>query len=645
MKKTLSLLASTSLLAGLLVVGAAAPASAAPQTGTESACSGDSLITRTMEAGTQWQMCWRVDRYKGLIVEKVAYKGKDDAAPIMVLDSLAIGQLNVPYDTGYNVWNDITSYGFGGGYTRRMEPQQCEGGEIRSTYIQETRPDLPVLCIDEVEAGLAYNSFERKAQMGTSPDDGLLFTAQSTDLVLRYTAKVDWYEYQTELRFADDGEIDVRLGATGDLAPSDYSDGQAGLAQYGIGPEQYENYGWPIGQGAEDYAASHYHSAIYRVDFGIGDSGDQAVEQFDTTFTGTAGRRADMLSTEVTPITHEGKFTKDTRRLWRVLNPESLNGDGHARSYEIIPGSGPIYGANPETDYDVAFSEFKPDEQYASFNLITSKPNVGVPEYIADGEALTDPIAWVNVGFHHIVRDEDQSPMPIHWQGFTLYPRDFSAQSPVIPEQRKYVNGNVGRINTPITPVTPSPEPTSSAPATPQPTASPTSTPAPTTTPSTAPTQGPGAGDGGNTGGGENGNGAAAVTMTSTTLTPGATTTVRGTGFESGESVTATMYSTPTVIGTFTADSFGAVEFPFTVPLSAEAGSHRIELTAPSGVTVSQGFTVQRQNAAATLIGQLGQTGTPEGMLTTTGAALLLLAAGLGTWALSRRRHMGDAHA
>jgi primary-amine oxidase len=48
---------------------------------------------------------------------------------------------------------------------------------------------------------------------------------------------------------------------------------------------------------------------------------------------------------------------------------------------------------------------------------------------------------WVNVGFHHIPRDEDQTPMPVHWQGFQLAPRDVTAMSPLTPDELSGGNG------------------------------------------------------------------------------------------------------------------------------------------------------------------------------------------------------------
>ena len=99
MKRTLSAATAVALLAGGLVV-LSAPTAASAQTITEASCSGDSLVSETLESGSGWQMCWRIDSYRGLVLDKVAYQPRDDAAPILVLDSIALAQLNVPYDTG-----------------------------------------------------------------------------------------------------------------------------------------------------------------------------------------------------------------------------------------------------------------------------------------------------------------------------------------------------------------------------------------------------------------------------------------------------------------------------------------------------------------------------------------------------------------
>ncbi|MDN5635668.1 MAG: copper amine oxidase, partial [Brevibacterium sp.] len=42
----------------------------------------------------------------------------------------------------------------------------------------------------------------------------------------------------------------------------------------------------------------------------------------------------------------------------------------------------------------------------------------GVPEFVDEGsdEELDDVVSWGGVGVHHVPRDEEQSPMEMHWQ-------------------------------------------------------------------------------------------------------------------------------------------------------------------------------------------------------------------------------------
>jgi hypothetical protein len=77
----------------------------------------------------------------------------------------------------------------------------------------------------------------------------------------------------------------ARLGATGDLSPGDYVNADRG---------------WPIGKGNRDFAAMHYHSAFWRVDFDIDGKGREKVEQFDTKVDGR-GEMAPRLTTTPRP--------------------------------------------------------------------------------------------------------------------------------------------------------------------------------------------------------------------------------------------------------------------------------------------------------------------------------------------------------
>ncbi|MEZ3160545.1 hypothetical protein AB1K54_08330 [Microbacterium sp. BWT-B31] len=621
-RRALSGATAAAVLTGGLVV-LSAPGAASAQTITEASCSGQSLVSETLESGSSWQMCWRIDSYRGLVLDKVAYQPRDDEAPILVLDSIALAQLNVPYDTGATEYNDVTTYQVGGRRLQALEAVDCPVGEIRSAWIDAYRGVIPALCVGEEDSGIAYRSY-----IGNDA----LYAAQGTDLVLHTVSRIGWYEYQVQYRFHDDGEISVQLGATGDLSPNDYVN--------------VVNHGWPIAPGQEDFAVNHYHSAFWRVDFGIDAGADQAVEKFSTTPTGEYGTTGDtghtaILETQLTPITNETKTLGANREAYRVVNPQSLNADGHARSYEIIVPRDQAYNLNPETDYDIAFTSAKPDEVHASHNLIPSKAGQSVTDYVADGEALKDPVAWVNVGFHHINRDEDQSPMPIHWQGFTLYPRDFAAQNPNIPEGRKWVNGDMrGVANPNITPT-----PTGSPTPTTQPT--PTTEPTPTTppTPTTAPTDGSTPASTPTAPGGEETPAPNPVTFGQAEVAPGVTQTATAEGFAPGETVSAVLHSDPVEVGTFIADEEGVVNTQFIVPIDTPFGEHRLVLTGQTSSDVAEGtFTVVSVSPAA-VFGALASTGTDANRWALSGLVLLVAGAGLGGAALYLRRQGVRAHA
>lgn len=381
-------------------------------------CGTGTMVKEKLRNGARWQMCWHIDDKTGLVLEKAAYQGPRDSKPVMVLDSVTIAQLNVPYDSGHNEWNDITSYGFGGEFLEPIDRDDCEG-KRRSAWAGVDYTGARVLCVQKEASNLAY-----RLSGGAAP--ARPYSKNSEDLVLYTISKVGWYEYLSHYRFADDGQISVRLGATGDLAPRDYTTADTG---------------WPIGPGASDYSVSHYHSAFWRVNFNIGESGGEKVEQYDTSPTGEQGRRAAIYKTAKTDVTTEANLNTQPRRWWRVLSPASRNADDHARSYELELGTSAPYEAHPETMPDVTFTQNKACEKFATFNLDPQCTKKSILEY-ADGEAMTDPIMWVRVGFHHVPRDEDQSPMPVHWQGFDLVPRDFSAQNPLIPDGRLHVNGD-----------------------------------------------------------------------------------------------------------------------------------------------------------------------------------------------------------
>ena len=418
-------MAAAAVAAGFALAGAPSASAQTTTTPTATFCSGESLISYRLRNGAKWEMCWGHHSLKGLVLSKVAFQGPKDTVPKLVLDAINTVQMNVPYDNGNIEYDDVLQYGFGGNYLKGLDVSECPDGELRnatvnwetstSVYREEVRP---ALCIREDETGTAYRSQYRS--------NSQILAKQGTDLIVFATAAIGNYEYEMRYSFHDDGQIDADLGATGEAIP------------FGEG----FNNGWPVGTGEADFLMNHYHSAVWRVDFGLDGQSQMRAEQWDTAPTGQRGTQSAIYNTTKTDIPTEKALNLSNRRWFRVLAPGSLNPDNHARSYEFVYGKNDPYSSYPHLKYELAFTQFRSCEQFPMRNL-TSQAGCGdktTLDYI-DGENVTNPVAWVNVGFHHVPRDEDQSPMPIHWQGFSLYPRDWHSNNSQAPAVRSAWNG------------------------------------------------------------------------------------------------------------------------------------------------------------------------------------------------------------
>ncbi|MCI3271589.1 copper amine oxidase [Streptomyces cylindrosporus] len=422
--------AAVGLSVAALAAGAttgAGPAAAQPKTATAAAaeCSANYKIEQKLSSGTTWRMCWRYDSKAGLVLDDVSYQPKGEAAPIKVLNSARLAQIDVPYDDGSVEYDDLTGFGFAQGLVN-LAPGECPGGTIKSVKVPDSwdpdHPNVNGLCTTTRSRGHAY-----RMQGDTA---NKVYQAQGKDLLVYTVNQVGWYEYMTEWRFQDDGTINMNVGATGSLSWDDYDAG--------------DGRGWPIGKNASAYATSHSHNVFWRLDFGLDGSSKGKVEQYDSAVTAPAqGQQAPTNKTTRTKVTKELAGDAKTYRWWRMVSATGKNKDGHARSYEIVPGATTRYPGRSFTKHDVYFTEYNKCEQFASNNPGNCPAGAGksVDKWV-NGQTLTHPIVWMNVGFHHIARDEDQQPMPVHWQGFSIAPRDVTAMNPLTPDELSWQNGH-----------------------------------------------------------------------------------------------------------------------------------------------------------------------------------------------------------
>jgi len=112
-------------------------------------------------------------------------------------------------------------------------------------------------------------------------------------------------------------------------------------------------------------------------------------------------------------------------------------------------------------------------------------------------------------------------------------------------------------------------------------------------------------------------------------LREGDSTTVWGSGFQPGEDVTVTLYSTPRLLATLRADAAGSIRGTVTIPVGVPAGAHTLEAVgATSGFRLATGITIVDVEALAST-GADGEGGAA--------AALALVLLGMGVM-IARRR-------
>lgn len=388
----------------------AAPKSPA---GVAADCGTASRIEQRFTGGTKWRMCWHYSSKAGLVLDKVTYRPKGGARSIPVLTTARLGQIHVPYDDGESEYDDLTGYGFGAG-VQHLSPQECPGGTLKKVRLPHAQA-VDGLCITTRARGHAYRL--------ASYESSKVWSAQGKALLVYTVNKVGWYEYITEWRFSDDGTISTQVGATGSLSPFDY--------------DATDGHGWPIGKGAKDYATSHSHNVFWRLVFGLDGSPKARVQQFDATTTDRPGQTP-TTKTNRTDVTKELAGKSTDQRWWRVVSAAGKNSDDHPRSYEIGLGPSNKYPGRPYTRHDVYFTQYDACQQFASHNR--NCPGKSVDTWV-NGQSLEHPVVWINIGFHHVARDEDQAPMPVHWQGFQLAPRDLTAMNPLTPAKLADQNG------------------------------------------------------------------------------------------------------------------------------------------------------------------------------------------------------------
>jgi primary-amine oxidase len=375
-------------------------------------CSASFLVDETLSNGARWQFCWEHRSLDGIVLRDVYYTPPGGAGaagapfgPRRILAQASIAQVHVPYDDNTARFHDITDDGFGDSNLNDLAPAECPDGLL----LQYAAKD--VLCQQVQPRGHAFK--------------GLGLQEQSELLSLFSVSTSGEYNYIPMWRFWDDGTIEFQMGAAGKL-------------------QRFTNdsrFGWPVRANGLR-GTNHIHNYYWRLDFDLGDSGDDdIVEEFnyapDPRPEGAREGAPTRRALGVSRLTSEAGRSIDplALRSWRIRDGATTNAQGQPISYHLEPFDvghrdvGPSF--EPWTANDFYVTTQRDCERYGSHN-----PRVnGCADNLAgfvNGESLegADLVLWYGVTFHHIARDEDEVYMHNHWSGFRLTPRDWMDANP-----------------------------------------------------------------------------------------------------------------------------------------------------------------------------------------------------------------------
>jgi len=354
-------------------------------------CPNNQDIDVTLPTNARWEMCWSTAPEEGVILTDGHFTDADGGRR-KVFKSLSVAQINVTFDDGSAPLDLVSSAGLGGSNFQTLSAQDCPAGTRLGG----------VLCQRTESRGYAYKSYSQQKQ-----GHNLVLQSASTPGVSTYLVR--W-------AFGDDGSVAPSIGLTGDL-PRLSSTNTAN--------------GWPVDSGSTT-GIGFSNNYFWRMDFDLGtDAADDAVEELEIVPSADRRRKTKTL----TPLTTETARTIDVdrKRSWRILDTQITNADGRAISYHLEPlhTAHRYRGSSTALSSDAQFTRYKSCERLSTGNAAAGC-GTGVNNYV-NGESINgaDVVLWYSVSYHHLPRAEDSNGIAVHWDGFMVVPRDWTALNPL----------------------------------------------------------------------------------------------------------------------------------------------------------------------------------------------------------------------
>jgi primary-amine oxidase len=389
----------------------------------------------------KWSFHVRSDKRAGVVVSLVRFRDGERERDIAY--QINVSEMFVPYmdpdpTWAYRTFMDAGEFGLGYLMSSLEPGVDCPAGsfyldlsfpnDIGGSFVRER-----ALCIFERNTGdpaWRHYSGGRKTVEGEP----------QIELVVRHTPTLGNYDYVVDYVFSPQGNIRLRVGATGfdaiksvaakdmdsDTAKEDTTYGNL-IAPYTVAP-------------------FHDHYFSFRLDLdadGVENAFARSV--FLPTPVKTEGRK-EMWTLKTQRYAKEGPIVPDHTATggesWQVVNTTTKNAlkqspslwlNTHHDAQSILSNADPAQARAQFSSAQFWVSRHKGDEVWASGlypNLAAT--DLGLPAYVGDGEDIIgqDIVTWYTMGFRHVTRPEDFPILPTFWHEMTIRPAFFFDMDP-----------------------------------------------------------------------------------------------------------------------------------------------------------------------------------------------------------------------
>jgi primary-amine oxidase len=260
------------------------------------------------------------------------------------------------------------------------------------------------------------------------------------ELVVRSAATLGNYDYIIDYVFTPQGNIKLRVGATGfdAIRSVEAKDMDSPSAKKDTA---YGNLIAPF-----TVAPFHDHYFNFRLDLDVDGTANTLVEErFAPQRVQTQLGRNSIWTVESKPIDAEGPIVKShdpAGSILRVVNTETKNAlkqspslwlNAHHDAQSILDPSDPPQARSQFSGHQFWMTRYKADELWAAGLLPNVNPkDEGLPQYVATPENTTaqDVVLWYTMGFRHVTRPEDFPILPTFWHEMTIRPAFFFDMDP-----------------------------------------------------------------------------------------------------------------------------------------------------------------------------------------------------------------------